>query len=55
MGIAGQNNCTWQTGHLAFDIVTFLLEQIASSVHHNNSIAAKDQEAAPTGAISMSS
>jgi hypothetical protein len=44
MGIAGQNNCTWQTGHLSFDIVMFLLEQIASSVQHNNSIAAKDQE-----------
>ncbi len=29
---------------MAFDIVMFLLEQIATSIQHNNSIAAKDQE-----------
>ena len=44
MGIAGQDSVSWQTGHLKFDLVTFLLEQIVASVHHANSHAANVQE-----------
>ena len=33
MAISGQDKCSWQTKHLPFEIVMFLLEQITSFVH----------------------
>lgn len=43
MGVNGQDNLSWQTGHLPLNIVVSLLEQIRSTVNHANAPPANKQ------------
>jgi hypothetical protein len=42
MGVSGQDNLSWQTGHLPLNIVVFLLEQIRSTVNPTNAPPANE-------------
>jgi hypothetical protein len=43
MGVSGQDNLSWQTGHLPLNIVISLLEQIRSTVTRANAPPANEQ------------
>ena len=43
MGVSGQDNLSWQMGHLPLNIVVSLLEQIRSTVTRANAPPANEQ------------